>query len=191
MRHLFYALLLASAAAIPTAAHADAIDDFVLTGDGHTFRFSLPAVTPQYVNRSGVSGWFTPLIREATVDGVGGYTGSTLFHYIASTSGGDFLSFANPTLGSSFGYDFYTRPLIYYTDGNDPNIFNLVNVFFDLGSYDLYTRDAYPDFAPSRHFTLTITPEASTSVTPEPATLTLLATGALGLLTSLRRRLIA
>ena len=82
MRQLLPALLLfAASTALTPLAHADAIDDFVLTGDGHTFRFSLPAVTPAYVNRSGVSGFFTPSISAATVDGVGGYTGSTLFRF--------------------------------------------------------------------------------------------------------------
>ncbi len=178
-------LALSALLTLAPLAHASTLDDFVLTGDGHTFRFSLPTPTPQYVNRNGVSGFFTPSIPQATVDGVGGYTGGAFLHYTPSPFGSDGFSFTNSMLGSSFDYQFFIRPLIYYTDGNDPNNFNLVNVFYSLGTFNLTTSASDP--ASRLPFTLTITPEATT--TPEPATLLLLATGSLGLLSRLRRSL--
>jgi hypothetical protein len=45
-KSLFKATLLFSTCVLPLAAHADAIDDFVLTGNGTTITFSLPASPP-------------------------------------------------------------------------------------------------------------------------------------------------
>jgi hypothetical protein len=41
---LFTLALLASALSLRLAAHADNIDDFVLTGDGRIITYSLPAI---------------------------------------------------------------------------------------------------------------------------------------------------
>ena len=44
-RSLLGLTTLASVLALPLAAHADTVDDFVLTGGGHTISYSLPAST--------------------------------------------------------------------------------------------------------------------------------------------------
>ena len=48
-RSLFSVIILASAFALPLAAHANPIDNFVLTGPGLTMTFSLPA-SPGFIN---------------------------------------------------------------------------------------------------------------------------------------------
>ncbi len=187
MRHLFSALLLASAfVAVPAAAHADQIDDFVLTGDGHTFRFSLPANGFASAQNGQVRGFYFSPNTNATVDGLGGYTASGFFRFDSINYPPAEFSFGNPNLGSSFGYALYGAQLVGYTI--PPEGYGLATVFYNIGSFDLGTTYYYPPYK-QLSFTLTITPEAATSLTPEPATLALLATGSLGLLTNLRRLL--
>jgi len=184
MRQLLRSLFFLSAALIPTFAYANGIDDFVLTGDGHTFRFSLPATGVAGVQNGQVRGFYFPPSTSVTVDGVGGYMSSALFRFDSFTFPRAEFDFSNPNLGSSFKYALYGSQLIGYTL---PEQFGgLATVFYCHGSFDLATYDfnAGPIRTP---FTLTITPEAFTSVTPEPATLALLATGSLGLLARLRR----
>lgn len=79
MRQLLRSLFFLSAALIPTFAYANGIDDFVLTGDGHTFRFSLPATGVAGVQNGQVRGFYFPPSTSVTVDGVGGYMSSALF----------------------------------------------------------------------------------------------------------------
>ncbi len=191
MRQLLRNLFLLSAAVIPTLAHADGIDNFVLTGDGHTFTFSLPATGTAYISLDPprLSDHYGALYSNAMVDGIGGYTGRGDFRFYGTQYGDVFLDFVNSDLGLIFGYNLYGNSVIGYTNAILTGPYSgTADVFFRLGSFDLvkltypYGRDP---------FTLTITPEASTSTTPEPTTLALLATGSLGVLTSLRRRLIA
>jgi len=189
MRPILVALILLSAVSFPILAHADGIDDFVLSGDGHTFTFSLPATGVAYIslNPPRLSDHYSVLITTATVDGIGGYTGNSDFRFYALSFGNVILSFANPDLGRSFDYYLYGgESLIGYSsvfgEYND-----MANVFFRPGSFNLSTHNFNSNPITTTPFTLTITPEASTTVTPEPATLTLLATGSLGLLTALRR----
>lgn len=208
MRQLLRSLFLLSALALPAAAlpalaYADGIDDFVLTGDGHTFTFSLPATDTAYISLDPprLSDHYGALYSNATVDGIGGYTGRGDFRFYGTQYGDVFLDFVSSDLGLIFGYNLFgdsvievSSTFVSYPCGDGVigcGVHDRANVFFRLGSHDLTTLPAYPDYKPRIPFTLTITPEAPTSTTPEPATLTLLATGALGLLTSLRRRLIA
>lgn len=189
MRQLLRSLFFLSAAVIPTLAHADGIDDFVLTGDGHTFRFSLPATGVAGVQNGQVRGFYFPPSTSVTVDGAGGYMSSALFRFDSFTFPRAEFNFSNPNLGSSFNYALYGSQLIGYTL---PEQFGgLATVFYFHGTFDLATYDFNAGPIGITPFTLTITPEASNTVTPEPTTLTLLATGSLGVLTSLRRRLIA
>jgi hypothetical protein len=64
---LFTLALLASALSLPLAAHADTIDDFVLTGDGHIITYSLPATAsfPDHPNFD-----FFAETAPTTIDGV-------------------------------------------------------------------------------------------------------------------------
>ena len=175
-------LLLATLFAFPLAAHADAIDDFTLTGGGHTITFSEPASTiimdhPHIV--------YLTENASSTIDGVAGYTDLAAF----------FLPFPNtpemtltvPTFIDASGeLTFYNSatmlsyvvlpvpfPTFAYPD-------NLALTFIP-GPYALNADSLN---APPVPYTLTITPEAATPATPtpEPTSITLLATGTLGLL---------
>ncbi len=199
MRHLFTAFLLASAFAIPAAAHANPIDDFVLTGNGHTYTFSLPATGPisgkpgQLGVASGTN--FTQGTTSATVDGVGGYGAGATFLYYANVGTLHFSISPLGTNGEFFDRTLFGRTLIDYTTQlnveNPTAPYEQYTAFHLYGTFDLgtITNPGQPGVYAYTPYTLTITPEASTAVTPEPATLTLLATGSLGLLTALRRRL--
>ncbi len=195
MRQVLRSLLLLSAAVIPTLAHADGMDNFVLTGAGHTFRFSLPATGTAYIslNPPRLSDHYTLSNADATVDGIGGYRGGGDFRFFATQNGDASFGFANPDLGRSFSYYLYGgASLIGYTNATLTGAFSgTADVFFRLGTFDLNTYDFNATPIGVTPFTLTITPEASNTSTPEPTTLALLATGSLGVPTSLRRRLIA
>ncbi len=186
MRQLLPALLLfAASTALTPLAHADAIDDFVLTGDGHTFRFSLPANGTAGAQNGQVRGFYFSGNTDATVDGVGGYTANGLFRFDSFSYPRAEFNFSNPNLGSSFAYALYGPQLVLYT--LPPDGYGLANVFYNIGSFDYATSPYTPPYQ-QLSFTLTVTPEASPTVTPEPATLALLATGALGLFTRIRSR---
>ena len=171
-------------------AHADQIDDFTLTGDGHTIRFSLPAtgVTGISLNPPRLSDHYTASITSATVDGIGGYTGQGDFRFYATGNGDVALGFSNQDLGRSLYFYLYGgESVIGYSSINFPGPYSgTADVFFRLGTFDLVTYDFNENPTGRTPYTLTITPEAATA--PEPATLTLLATGALGLLSAVRRR---
>jgi hypothetical protein len=62
------------------------------------------------------------------------------------------------------------------------------NVTFVPGTYQLTNTGLFFPPPTPLQFTLTITPETSTAATPEPASLTVLATGALGILSVAARR---
>ncbi len=191
MRHLFSALLLASAfTAVPATAYADQIDDFVLTGGGNTIAFSLPATQTFYNHPHIVYLGYTAV--PGTVNGVGGYSIAATFFYPAYSFVGIAQFVYTPSNMSPIDNPFFGFSPLGVTDNPpvppnfNPQYGTLTNTFqlgtFDLITYELMTGIRTP-------YTLTITPEAATSLTPEPATLALLATGSLGLLTNLRRRL--
>ncbi|HEY8998276.1 MAG TPA: hypothetical protein VIM60_10270, partial [Edaphobacter sp.] len=69
-RSLFGLAALASALVLPLSASADTIDDFVLTGGGHTVTYSLPATT---IFQYCFSCDFFYMYLTGTVDGVPGY----------------------------------------------------------------------------------------------------------------------
>ncbi len=170
-------LRLATLLALTPFSHATQIDDFVLTSAHHTFTFSLP--TPYYIGPTfGHTLVNFPEVATGTIDGVGGYSFGLYFYLSAPRFGGFDLNVNDTAIyqlqgPSLFGYsDPFLTGTFQFTDYPYPAQF--------LGS---------PPTIKDGPYTLTITPEAPASVTPEPATLMLLATGALGLLTTLRRRL--
>ena len=73
---LFPLALLASAFTLPLTAHADTIDDFVLTGNGETVTFSLPATGVYtlhlHFDNFSASG-------PGTIDGAPGTAGATFY----------------------------------------------------------------------------------------------------------------
>ncbi len=195
MRHLSSALLLAFAIAAPTAAHATEIDDFVLTGNGHTYAFSLPA-TGLAGGEPGVG--VTNRVRfrsstdSSTIDGSPAGGASGLFVLEPGSYGTVAFGIGSVPPGI---YDVFYGPVLagYNPVSVSGYIAGPYQTFFLTGTFQLFTDEYRTRGGPMGQipYTLTITPEVSPTATPEPASLALLATGSLGLLTALRRRLIA
>jgi hypothetical protein len=183
---LFTFALLASAFAFPLAAHADTIDDFVLTGNGHTITYSLPATSS---NREFHIFNFFEAGGPAAIDGVPGYVESGRYNVFGdlfpvtlvlnvSTPGFVFDSVLN--LGGPRFYSFVIEP----ASNPYPYLPDDVVLTFIPGTYSLQglaTHGLQP-FDPPVFYTLTITQGGATATTPEPSSLALLATGALGLM---------
>lgn len=174
-------LLLASVLTLPLAARADAIDNFLLTGGGHTISYSLPSTTT-FANDPSVE--FFSATAIATIDNVPGYTLFGQYDAIPSQIGT--LSLNVPE--SIFGYStiLFQGPQlvsIAYVPSSDPfNPMDIVATFLP-GTYDLTGAGQSPgslETGPSLPYTLTITPQTETAITPEPSSLALLATGILG-----------
>jgi hypothetical protein len=170
--------------ALPLAAHADTIDDFVLTGGGHTISYSYPATSifpkVEYIYTGAL----------ATIDGVPDYSLTAAYNSNAYP----FITLMLYVPEDIFGYQVLQlrgpglmNAVLVPADPYDPFYpFNLETTFIP-GTYSLLgegvplfpTDDPEPPVVP---YTLTITEEGATAVTPEPSSLALLATGAFGLL---------
>ncbi|WP_433974198.1 PEP-CTERM sorting domain-containing protein [Tunturiibacter lichenicola] len=165
---LFTLALLASAFILPLAAHADAVDDFLITGNGNTITFSLPASpTDVFVSTGagGVIGGFSPIPAPlATFNGV---TSSSSMEFL---SGNIFFVGPGIQLFTSGGALTLVGELLYSGSAYTPT--------FLTGTFDLHQFQAFPNV----NYTLTITPESTPPTVPEPSALLLFATGAAGLL---------
>jgi hypothetical protein len=159
MRNLLPKLLVLAATSLPIAAHADPIDNFLLTDIvGDTIAFSLPASPPVF----GPSSSFlfetfpVPLSFNPAFFGNTTLDGQILFY---STLAGGGLNV-----------------MIYHPGGTTP--------ILDHGDLLYSGTTANPTFLTGTFHVgsdiLTITPQ--TAPTPEPSTLVLLATGTLGVL---------
>ena len=165
MRNLLTRLLLLAAAALPIAAHANTIDDFVLTDpSGDTIAFSLPASPPLFgpSNPLLFETFTIPLSFDPAFFGSATLDGQILF-YSALLGGG-------------------LNVMIYHPGGTTP--------ILDHGDLLYSGTTADPTFLTGTFHvgtdTLTITPQ--TAPAPEPSTLALLATGTLGILSLARQR---
>jgi hypothetical protein len=185
---LFTLALFASAFTLRLTAHADTIDDFVLTGNGDTVTFSLPATgvytLHEHFDSFSASG-------PGTIDGAPATVDATFYvQYFESVPQAPALSIFSspqsniPNLYGSIPYSWY----VVLAQFPNPQDEGTLYITFVPGTYQLQTTGFFPPFTPPLDFGLTITPDASTAATPEPASITLLATGALGVLSVAARR---
>lgn len=175
-------LLLASVLALPLAAHADTLDDFVLSGGGHTLSYSLPATTT-FPDDPSVE--FFLASAPTTIDGVSGYFLTGQYDAIPSQIGTMQLDVPQAIFGYPSilfqGPQLTSVVLVPSTDPNNP--FDIAATFIP-GTYSLEGAGMSSPFdppGPTLPYTLTITPHDATAMTPEPSSLILLATGVFGL----------
>jgi hypothetical protein len=187
MRKALFTALLASALFLPRIAHADTIDDFVLTDGGNIITFSAPASFTVLNHPHLVSASLTNV--ATMVNGLSGYS-SDLTFYINYEVGRGGLDFYLTSI-SGGGPDTYTD---YTLNGADvawlviPNLDPQATVIFLPGTYSLtqFFNGIPQNTQGGITFSLTITPEAAS--TPEPSTFAMMATGILGAITTLRSR---
>jgi hypothetical protein len=171
---------LASILAAPLAAHADAIDDFGLTGAGHTISYSLPA-TNTFPDYSVFD--FLQVSAPSTVDGVSGYVEYGSYSLFSGAFASILLSVPQNVFGfSTLDLDGLVVANFVLVPATDPSQYPPYKVVatFTPGTYSFQGSNSFDPLSIDS-YTLTITPETATAMTPEPPSLTLMATGALGL----------
>ncbi len=183
MRSALSALFVAATFALPAVAHADAVDDFTVTGHGLDLTFSLPATPVVGTNYS--KGFYFYLGDVAFTENGTMMTAADVYFYTKPDDGGFSLEDAadNDIDGLNF-----TGPKLFTSGVKKPTfkegMFNLTQ--FDCGSTSAASTDAA--LAPCKYH-LTIDPATTPTPTPEPGSLALLGTGALGVFGVVRRRL--
>jgi PEP-CTERM motif len=171
---LFPLALLASA--LTLTAHADTIDDFVLTGDGNIITFSAPASFTVPNHPHLVTASLTNV--TSSVNDLSGYSSNLNFYLSFEVGRGGLDISLTPSIsgggpGTHTNYQL-VGPIV--AGLVVPNLDPLATIEFLPGTYSLSTFFVIPqNTAGGIPFTLTITPEAA--ATPEPSTLLLFATG--------------
>jgi hypothetical protein len=172
-KSLFLLALFASASILPLTAHADTIDDFVLTptAGGSIITFSLPASPP------GNESTCPPNPGSCLPGSETNFNVSTLVTIGDGTPTLDTISFPTSRFGGGLG--------IFPTVGLQlmgPQLFlpDAANPTFLLGTFDVSAENPKgdPQFI---DYSLTISAEP-TAPTPEPSSLILLNTGVFGLI---------
>jgi hypothetical protein len=165
MRNLLRKLLVLAAAALPIAAHANSIDDFVLTDPfGDTIAFSLPASPPVFGPSEPDLFETFPVLMSFNPPYFGSkFLDGQLIFYSTLAGGGLKVMFFHPGGTTQFTDH---GDLLYSGTTADPT--------FLTGTFHVGTD------------TLTITPQ--TTPAPEPYPVALLATGILGVLCFARTR---
>jgi hypothetical protein len=183
---LFTVALLAFALSLPVAAHADTIDDFVLTGEGHTINYSLPNSAVVMDHPHGV---FLIASAPTTIDGVPGYIEGADYYIPRLNLPSVILSVPSSIDGGSltlWGENvLQVSQIIPVSDPSVSHPDDLL-VAFVPGTYNLTLFNPLGSPNPPPIYTLTITAESV--ATPEPSSLALLTTGALGLIAFTARR---
>lgn len=176
-KFVFPLTLLSSALVLSLTAHADTIDDFVLTGNGLNITFSLPA-SPPGNERTCTTGIITSCLPGSETD----FTASTL---VTTNGVTEMESIDFPTGRFLGGMSIGVLPGRLY--GAELFTPDAANPTFRIGTFDLTAFPPKGD-PPFLDYSLSITPE-TTAQTPEPSTLGLFGTGVLGLIGVARKRL--
>jgi hypothetical protein len=182
MRNFLPKLLVLAATLLPIVAHADTLD-VILTGDAHTFVFTLPSQFsfPDQIHLVTVP----PIQTAGTADGIAGQAFDVTF-FTGIGSPGDSLTFTDVFGGSSF---LLTGPVLISPLPQTGTPGNLIDTaLLATGSFTLEENSISPKGGPV-DFELTITPQSPPNTgVPEPSTLLLFATGMMGLVTAIRHR---
>ena len=185
-RSLAAFLALAAALVLPLAAHADPIDNFVLTGEGNTIAYSLPV--PSSFPDFNLFNSFQES-ASTTINGVSGYSTIGEYYLPGLNLPVSFVLYVPPTISATGSLPLIGSQFISWAfepaSNSEPYLpYNVVPTFI-RGTYILGSL-----VDPSLSYTLSITPETTTAATPEPSTALLLGTGifALMALTTLKRR---
>lgn len=165
MRKLLLPLALL-AATLPLAARADTVYDFTLTGEGNTVTYLYfgNVVPGMYYPRGGE---FDSEPIQAIVNGVPGLGGLFFFQQPSPPHSDLVANWSATPANPAGGGVSLIGPLLLDEFGPTPTLI--------LGTFDLTAVDGAP-------YVLTVKPESSTSSVPEPSSVLMLATGALGLI---------
>jgi hypothetical protein len=157
------------------AARADTVDNFTLVGDGHTVTWSLPGAA-SFPDFSLFNFFYES--APATIDGISGYSiGGDYYTYFYRSLSVEFDLPASIFGASSFPLAGPQFTNISFVAAYNPPPYLQEDVIggFNPGTYSLQQLSAGPPV----DFTLTIAQQTLPD-TPEPPSLLLLATGALG-----------